>query len=159
MTTDPYTVEQCEEDIAELRGQVDRLTEVIGNGGSIQVNVKLTATDPVNGGPETWHSLGTLANYTVNIGRYRLTPDNEVEIEVDVTAAGANAQTTTFGNTLPSAYRPQADRRLPVSSTRNVTAGDPWPRLFVQSSTGQVQVIQVASVSDTVSATVRIPLD
>lgn len=162
MPIEPYTLEQAEEDVATLRGQVDRMNEVIGTGGPIQVNISLTATDPINGGPETWHSLGTLAGYTVNAGRYRLTPMNEVELDIDVTAGGANAGTVTFQNALPSQYRQtpaRGDVRLPMSTTRVVTAGDPWPRLFISQSSGQIEVIQTASDTSELTFTGCMPLD
>jgi hypothetical protein len=108
---------------------------------------------------DTWHSLGTLAGYTVTEGRYRLTPQNEVQIDIQVTAGGSNANTVTFANPLPAAYRPLADRQLPMAEASVTAAGENWPRIFVQASTGDVQVIQTASDTNGCGVTVRIPLD
>lgn len=162
MTT-PYSLEQAEEDIAELRGLVDKTSEIIQT-------VTLTATGPVTatGGTatvpslietDTWHSLGTLANYTVTLGRYRLTVDNCVELDIEVSTTGTNAASPAFSNTLPAAYRPLNDRRLPLATTKTTAAGDNPSRLFVQSSTGSVQVVQTASSSANLGCCVRIPLD
>ncbi len=122
MATDLYTLELAEEHIAELRGQVDRLNEVLGTftGGTIQVTDPLVATDPVNGGPETWHTLGTLAGYTVSRGRFRLTPEGELELDVQATAGGANAASVTFSVTMPGAYIPAQVRRFTMETGRAV---------------------------------------
>ena len=120
----------------------------------------LAAWDPVAGYPtlETWHSLGTLAGYTVNEGRYRLTPDGELEVDVDVTPGGANAALTAFSATLPAAYRPVMNRRFPMASTRNVTAGDNWPRLIVQAAGGVQVQAPLANITTNLSCTQRVPL-
>jgi hypothetical protein len=155
---EPYTLEQAEDDITALRGQVDRLSEVLPGGLIFIVGGALVAADPVNGGPETWHSLGSLgAHYTIQAGRYRLTIDNQVELDVEVTGDGAQAGNTQFANALPAAYRPLTGRHPPMGGTRNVTAGDLWPRLSV-SSAGAVQVID-AGTADNWGINVSIPLD
>jgi hypothetical protein len=110
-------------------------------------------------GAETWHSLGALLGYTVAEGRYKLTPENEVVFDIDVTANGVNSNTVAFANLLPAAYRPAVDRHLPLSSTRAVTAADPWPRLFVTAATGAVSVLQQANTTATLGTNVRLPLD
>jgi hypothetical protein len=158
-SADLYTIEQAEDDIARLRGQVDKLTEVTGSGTPIMVNGSHIAIDPVNGGPETWHSLGTLAGYTVQVGRYRLTTGNEVEIDVEVTAGGSNANSVVFASTMPAAYRPLADRHPPLSLTGSVSSlTNQWPRLTVGAN-GAVTVLAPGSAVTICGATVRIPLD
>lgn len=176
MTTpsgDLWTLEQAEDEIAEIRGQVDLMSEIITTS-DVQT-ATLEATGAVTAGiitsaggtqavptlitTDTWHTLGTLAGYTVNIGRYRLTIENEVEIDVDVQAGGANAATVAFGTVLPAAYRPTIDRRLPISTSRVQTAGETIPRLFVQQSTGQVQIVQTLNNAAQMGTVVRIPLD
>ncbi len=134
---------------------------VVG-GAEMRIQNVLVATDPVSGGPETWHSLGTLAGYTVNYGRYRLTPRNEVEFDLHVTGGGANAGTgVAFANTLPAAYQPLASgptRRYPLESGRPVTAGDPWPRAEI-STAGVVTIFTAANVANSFSSGFNMPLD
>ncbi len=130
---------------------------------SLVVALAITATGGTAALPhvlttDTWHTLGTLTGYTVTVGRYRLTPDNCVEIDVEVVAGGANASSVTFSVTLPAQYRPLADRRPPISTNKTVAAGDISPRLFVGSA-GAVQVIQTANNGQLLGTTVRIPLD
>ncbi len=148
-----YSLEEAEEDIAELRGLVDVLSE------HIRTN-RVIAEDPASPGvDESWHSLGALgAHYTVATGRYRLTIANEVQIQVLVTGDGLQAQTVSFANTMSAAYRPPADvTGLPLGSARQVTAGDVWPRLTVL-ATGVVNVINQGSAT-TFSFVGNIPLD
>jgi hypothetical protein len=116
--------------------------------------------DPTNPGiPETWHSLGTLANYTVNAGRYRLTPTGETELDVNVVSAGANAASTAFSNTLPAVYRPTSiNQTYPLSNSKAIAAGDTMPRL-VAATNGVVSVVQTASVSATLGGQAFVPLN
>jgi hypothetical protein len=151
MATELFTLEHAEELIAELRGQVDRLSEVLGTstGSPIQVTDPLVATDPVNGGPETWHTLGTLSHYTVTRGRFRLTPAGETELDIDVAGDASNVVTTTFSVTVPAAYRPAVTRRATTSqSGRNITAGDQWPTVVLNTS-GTVDILCPAAGATT----------
>lgn len=70
---------------------------------------------------ETWQSLGTLAGATVNKARYRLLPDGEVKIEIDITFGSSTALPITFSNTLPAAYQPpgSVDVRSPFAQTNS----------------------------------------
>ena len=109
--------------------------------------------------PETWHDLGSLgAHYTVVLGRYRLTPNNEVEVDIKVVGDGLQATSVTFATTLPVAYRPATTHdSLPMGTTRQVTAGDIWPRLTVDTA-GNVTVINQGT-ANTFATCLRIPLD
>lgn len=107
----------------------------------------------------SWQSLGSLAGYTVNIGRYRLTDDNCVEFDIDIGANGSNATAVSFNNApLPPLYHPQVGRRIAMGTNRTIFAGDPWPRLFFNTS-GDVQVNQAANNNANLSCNARIPLD
>lgn len=116
-----------------------------------------TPSGPPPAGAEQWNSLGTLAGYAVTEGRYKLTPENEVVIDIQVTALGANASSVNFSNTMPAAYQTLVARNAPLSTTRNVTGADPWPRLFVAG--GVVSVIQAPNTTATLGTNVRLPLD
>jgi len=135
-------------------------TWALSPGGTAAGGVHALAATPSGAPPagaETWHSLGTLAGYTVTVGRYKLTPENEVVIDIQVTAGGANASSVSFSNTMPAAYQTLVARNAPLSTTRNVTGADPWPRLFV--AAGVVSVIQAANTTATLGTNVRLPLD
>lgn len=59
---------------------------------------------------ETWHSLGNYTSGTTTRGRYRLTAEGELEIDVNLTGtptAGAGS----FANTMPASYRPAVTKR------------------------------------------------
>jgi hypothetical protein len=162
-----YTLAQAQNDIASLRGQLahqaanaEFLNLTIDTRLLIGSGATLVATDPVSGGPETWHSLGTLAGFTVTLGRYRLTPHNEVEIDLELAGNGTGAITTTFANSLPSAYRPTVDRRQPLGKTATQITTESWPRIFVASANGNVQVIvDHVNTFSNFGVTALIPLD
>jgi len=114
---------------------------------------------PAANSAEVWHSLGTLALYTVNTGRYRLTSEGELELDIVVTSAGANASSTAFSTTLAAPYVPITVNRNPAMGTnRPVTAGDVSPRLVV-SVAGLVSVVQTANVTATLSYQGVLPLN
>jgi hypothetical protein len=113
-----------------------QLQDPFGNPGVIRVS------DPaVPNQDESWHSLGALgAHYAVGIGRYKLSVENELMLDIKVTGDGLQATAVPFAVTLPAAYRPQITHdTLPMGTSRQVTAGDIWPRLAV-SSAGVVTV-------------------
>jgi hypothetical protein len=120
------------------------------------------ASNPVNGLPETWHSLGTLANYTVNVARYRLTPDGHMELDISVSSAGANAANTSFSNTpLAAPYQlgnGQSSTAYPLTSNRAVAAGDSMPRVIVGSN-GGVSITQTAAVTALLTGQAFVPLN
>lgn len=108
---------------------------------------------------DSWQSLGALgAHYTVTRGRYRLTPDNELELDIEVIGDGLQATSVTFANTLVAPYVPATSHQfLPMGTNRAVTAGDVWPRVTVTAA-GAVTV-NAPAVSNTFSTCVRVPLD
>jgi hypothetical protein len=159
---DPYTIEEAADHIGLLRGQMTTLAEYISTGTLI-VTGTITATGGTPGTPtlirtDAWQSLGTLAGYTVVIGRYRLTTDNCVELDIKVTGSGTQATTVTFANTLPAAYQPATQHdSLPMGTTRAVTAGDISPRLLV--STAGAVTVNASALAVTFAICVRVPLD
>ena len=153
-----FDPDQLHDEIAELRGLVDRLTEVIGTGGLIQVNGTFVATDPVNGGPETWHTLGTLTGYTVVYGRYRMTAEGEIELDCQATAS-TNATTQAWSVTLPVAYRPATIRRADLEGGRAQVTTEVFPHITVD-TTGVVNfIVQQANLSVTFEFNGTFPLD
>jgi hypothetical protein len=128
-----------------------------------RASANLLAVDPIAaniaGAAETWHSLGALgAHYTVTLGRYKLTPEGELELDINVVGDGLQATSVSFANTLPAAYRPATQHdTLPMGTTRQVTAGDIWPRLTVTTA-GAVTVTNQGT-ANTFAFAGRIPLD
>jgi hypothetical protein len=169
-----YTLAQAQADVAALRGQLAHLaansellnliidTKLTLPDGSTWtaagLSVAAPATAPVIA--DTWHTLGTLSHYTVTAGRFRFTPEGEVEFDVGVNGDGSNVVTTTFSVTIPSAYRPSVTRRVTMSQTgRTITAGDNWPALIVN-TTGTVQVqCPAAGATTAMHCNVSFPLD
>jgi hypothetical protein len=126
------------------------LLQWIGFGTQgIETRQPIIIDDPVAGPgtPETWHSLGTLANFTVNRAEYRLTPSGETEMYFDLTSTAASAGTTTFSVTLPVAYRPSSLKFYPLAWTKTIAAGDSPPRVVVASAGGVSIVTTPAVVS------------
>ncbi len=165
---EPYSLEQAEDDVAEQRGLTDKLGEIVQTGDVQTVTLEATGAVTATGGTaalpsailtDTWHSLGALgAHYTVTLGRYRLTTDNCVELDIKVVGDGLQATSVTFANVLPAAYRPATQHdSLPMGTPRQVTAGDIWPRLLVDTA-GNVTV-NASAVGNTFATCVRVPLD
>jgi hypothetical protein len=82
---------------------------------ALQVTGPITATGGTPANPtvietDTWQTLGIISgsNCTINQARYRLTPQNEVEIDISLTAntGGTTAGTYTWSVTLPAQYTP-----------------------------------------------------
>jgi hypothetical protein len=136
-------------------------TDAAGNAWGPGINGQIKAFQPgvTPTVAETWHTLGTLAGYTVTIGRYRLTPDNELELDIKCAGGGAQAQTVSFSVTLPAAYRPVTQHdTLPMGTTKAIAAGDIWPRILVTTA-GVVTVNATPNSATTIACCVRIPLD
>lgn len=114
-----------------------------------QPGTGLSVTNPAIG--EIWHSLGTLAGYTANTGRYRMLPDKHVEIEISVVSGGSNAASVPFQNNLPAPYRPLNDVRRPLAiAGAAITTGTVFPNVFISAGSGQVTVGQNSSTAVTI---------
>ena len=73
---------------------------------------------------DSWHSLGTFptAGVSTVVGRYRLLPDGDVEIDIMLsTSAAVAAFSASFPNTLPAAYLPAQDKICAIG-----TVGTNW---------------------------------
>ena len=158
MAAAEFDPDQIHDEIAQLRGLVDKLTEVIGTGGNIQVNGVLTATDPVNGGPETWHTLGTLTGYTVAYGRYRMTAEGEIELDCQATAS-TNAVSQAWSVTLPAAYRPATIRRADLEGGRSQVTTEVFPHITVDTTGVVTFIVQAINLSVTFEFNGTFPLD
>lgn len=131
-------------------------TRIFQVGGSGTINT-LFAWEPGSGNAteEVWNSLGTLAGATVNKGRYRLLPDGEVKVEIDVAFGVATAVPITFSNTIPAGWRPPGSVDVRSPSMGQTNAAGALARIFVGSagggSPGQVQLAALANVIGTYS--------
>jgi len=76
----------------------------------------VVATAPGTGVAESWHSLGTLAGYTITRAQYRLNVMGEVEFDISVNATGVNALNVNFSTTLASPYLPLASYIQPLAT-------------------------------------------
>ena len=135
MAIELYTLEQAEDEISELRGLVDRMGEVLGASGVIiTIQGTLAAVDPVNGGPETLHSLsGFATGFSVGGSvQYEMLPfGNYVSFVARNIAYNGTGTSTdgatilTVANGLPAAYRPSTAKRLAATANllRQPSAG------------------------------------
>ena len=92
-------------------------TDAYGNAFSDDISAfNITALQPGSNPTalETWHTLGPIGNgWTTNHGRYRRTAENEIQLDVSLTAGGSPTYgNITWPNTMPAAYRPIVVRRL-----------------------------------------------
>lgn len=145
-TTETYTLEQAEEDIAELRGQVSLLDEVLittdVQTGTLEASGVVTATGGTQATPtlittDNWNSLGAPSGVTVTRARYKLLPFGFVVVQFNINVTVA-AATITFPNNVATSCFPDVDIRQPVAFTNGASS---FPRAFVNSSTGQVQIV------------------
>lgn len=121
-----YTLEQAESDIATLRGQVQILTEHIATS-VLTVSTSFTAPDgsvwtSTGIAGDTWHSISTVSNMTINAGgyiQYRKTIEGDMVemVVVNVTASSTADGTTivTSGNGVASGSRPLVEQRRPLA--------------------------------------------
>ena len=164
MPADEYSLEEAADHIAQVRGELtakeeqQEITTLIVDG-------QLTATGGTAAAPivittDTWHSLGSLAGFTVNVGRYRLTPHNEVQIDIELDGTGTHGNNVTFANTMGTVYRPLVARHQPLARTGNIGANltDQASRAFVD-TTGAVSVLTPTNDTASFGNTARIPLD
>lgn len=129
--------------------------------GQIAVDVLIANN---GGAPEVYQSLGPpgITGWTSNRGRFRFAPDGEVEFDISLASNGvAHASSiTTYPNTLPANYRPAFNRAYPLGIDTTITAGDPYPRLFI-GTTGTVKIAipSVGAAVTEISGNIRMPLD
>jgi hypothetical protein len=149
-----YTLEQAEEDIAQLRGDAT-IKEEFQEITTLVVDGTITAAGGTSSSPtlittDTWHSLGTLTGATINVAKYKLLSIGFVYIWIDITfGVSTGVSTLTFSNSLAAAYQPlnaDADVRSPMMSLTNAAAA--LSRIFVGqaggSNPGAVQMIGLA---------------
>lgn len=129
-------------------------TGVIATGALTAVTG--TAANPTLITTDGWHSLGTLAGYTVTVGRYRLTTWGAYELDINVTSLGANAANTTFSVALPAGYSGGSSIAYPLTANYVLTAGNAYPRLIVTSG-GVVTIAQTASKSGLITGQAFVP--
>jgi len=106
---------------------------------------------------EVWHDLSgaLLAGWAVSSGRvarYRLTPQNEIQLDLWLTAG--TVTDATIVATLTGTYVPVKDKLFPVSC--DVPAASKGPR-FVLYATGNLECFGIGSGD--VGAQVKLPLD
>lgn len=161
MPAEQFTLEQAEDEVGALRGQVTLMGEYQTVGGLTLNGIAGALGTGLITGADGWHSLGALTGCTVNNGRYKLAAaDNMLIVDVEVNVSGVNLNPAVFANTLPAAYRPLTNRHLPLSISRAQTAGEPFPRLEVL-TTGTVQIRLNAGIAGTpdLGVTAYVPLD
>ena len=143
------------------------IPEIAWNGGYITLTpidtvAPLVAADPASVATttaETWHTLGGglgIANLSRTHGRYRMTPEGEVEIDVLLTATGAGGPASgTFANNLAAQYQPALQRSYPLMGP--LAAG---PGRVLVSTAGAVQVSLPAFANGNIfGGTIIMPLD
>lgn len=158
----PYTLEQSEDDVAELRGLHDGLSEYAEIGtlvGNVVAQQPGTSTSPQT--QETWHPFNPLSNsWTVPAGGlalYRLTVQNELQISATIQAPGISQNNVTIA-TFPVGYRPVSTHGFPVFTTLALNnAGGVSPGMTITSA-GVMQAQGITPLG-VVSFEVKIPLD
>lgn len=120
-----------------------------------------TAANPTLITTDVWNSLGALAagsGYTVNNGRFQLTNDGRVEVDINLVAGMATvAGNYAFANALPVGQRPPFQCSYPIGFNGTTAAGVNTATLRV--STAGAVTLQLPALPNTtvVSATQRIP--
>lgn len=152
-----YTLQQAQTDVASLRGQFAHLlatAEIINltvDGTAIFANA-ITTVHPGSSPAvaETWQSLGTFPSGTTTHGRYRMTVEGEVELDINLTGTPTSG---TFPNALPAAYRPAVVKRFVIAQ------GGTLGLCAVSNATGNVSMTIGAGGSATADVAVRFALD
>jgi hypothetical protein len=114
---------------------------------------------------ETWTTLGIpgIAGWSSDRGRYRMTPDGEVEIDIilHATAVTAGGSQNAYPNALAAAYRPAFHRAYPMGITSLITGNNRWPSLDID--TAGVVTLNLppngVGAGIQVGGNVRMPLD
>lgn len=131
---------------------------LFGTAGTLTIgdNVSLTSGKVISA--DIWNTLGGQAaggptGWTVDHGRYRMTPEGEVEIDIMLhSTTTGNAGTIGFNNNLGAAYQPAIDRIYPLGvNSTSVTA-------FVHVTTAGVVTLIVPSATK-LGCNIRMPLD
>jgi hypothetical protein len=107
---------------------------------------------------DTWHTLGTAAQYSITRARYRMDAFGYLELDIQVTSSGTVGQDTAFSVTLPAAYRPPVQRDMPLVQTVGQNSGSNWPRLYVTAAGGVHLFVRSNTASD-FGTHCSIPLD
>jgi hypothetical protein len=159
VAAEDYTLEEAEDHIADLRGQLDKMGEIITVGSIVVQGNAGPLGNGLASGPDTWQTLGSpsATGYTSDHGRYRFALDGEVEFDIALhgTSGAGTAGTYTYANTLPAAYRPALDRVYPLANSGS-GAGAQDSHLNVNAS-GSVQLVLGAHT--TIGGCARMPLD
>ncbi len=160
----PYTLEQAEEDVADLRGQVDALDEYAEIGTLVVLVAETaivpgTSTSPAT--QETWHSFAPLSSsWTVpgsGFSSYRITPMNELQISAWIKAPNGSQNNVTIA-TFPVGYRPLSTHGFPIGADiANNSAGNSSCLMTITSG-GVMQSGGVGALSN-VYIEAKIPLD
>lgn len=123
-----WTLEQAENAISALRGQLDALTEyaeiatLAGQAVAVQPG---TSTEPAT--QETWHTLSLTSGWSAGTDlagtsyppAYKLLPDGNVALRGDLGTPSSGSVTTTTFATIPAAYRPTTN--VPTATVVNHT--------------------------------------
>jgi hypothetical protein len=127
VAVDAYTLEQAEEDIAELRGDASQKEE------NLTITGQLTATGGTAAGPtlittDTWHDTGAMkSSWGKGTGyfKYKLLADGNVQIAAKGLTTGTVVDFTEIlsaANGLPAGYQPTTSKHFPCY-TDNIKAG------------------------------------
>jgi hypothetical protein len=170
MALESYTLEQAHEDIADLRGKVDLLTEILQTTDVQTVTLEATGAVTATGGTTTtptlittdgWRDLGALgvANLTVTHHRYRLEADGLVTIDIDaVASAGVAANFAAFPNNLVAACRP-ANTRMYCLIRQTGTGSGTTAAVTIGTGGAVTLSWPVLVNNDLIGGTLRMPTD
>jgi hypothetical protein len=109
-----YTLQQAQNDIAALRGQIAHL---LANADITTLEVTTLTIDGAITGPDTWHAL-TLANGWTGNALYQKLPFDGVRIWVSISSAAA---TDAQFATMPAGYVPATNAFLAAGADGNVS--------------------------------------
>ena len=168
MAVDTYTLEQAEEDIAQLRGDVSQKEE------NLTITGQLTATGGTAGSPslittDTWHDTGALqSSWGKGSGyfKYQLLANGMVAVAAkDLNCSGATVTDGTTilsaANGLPTGYQPAANHTVPAYAdvTRVASGSNNESAALKFVSDGSVQCLGIAAAATLVSCYAIIPID
>ena len=156
MATESYSLEQAEDDIAQVRGELSQKEE------NLTITGQLTATCGTVSVPtlittDTWTDTGTMATGWSKTGyfKYTLLNNGWVGVAAKLTSDGTNnGDGTTIlvaANGLPSAYRPATNKLMPAyCNSQKIAAGSNNESAGLSFITdGSVQCFGIAATSGT----------